>query len=133
MLTDTVSDMLTRVRNANTALHDTVEMPSSKLRVEIARVLQDEGYIASYEVREDEGSPVKVLVVGLKYDKQRRRVISGLKRISRPGKRVYADRTTIPRIIGGMGIAIMSTSSGVITGHEAARRGIGGEVLCAVW
>lgn len=131
MLTDTVADMLTRLRNANMALHDTVEMPSSKLRVEIARVLQEEGYIASYEVQD--AGVGKTLVVNLKYDKQRRRVISGLKRISRPGKRVYADRTNIPRIIGGMGIAIMSTSSGVISGHEAARRGIGGEVLCSVW
>ncbi len=131
MLTDTVADMLTRLRNANMALHDTVEMPSSKLRVEIARVLQEEGYIASYEVRD--GDVGKTLVVHLKYDKQRRRVISGLKRVSRPGKRVYADRTSIPRIIGGMGVAIMSTSSGVISGHEAAKRGIGGEVLCSVW
>lgn len=131
MLTDTVADMLTRLRNANMALHDTVEMPSSKLRVEIARVLQEEGYIASYEVQD--AGVGKTLVVNLKYDKQRRRVISGLKRISRPGKRVYADRTNIPRIIGGMGIAIMSTSSGVISGHEAVRRGIGGEVLCSVW
>lgn len=131
MLTDTVADMLTRLRNANMALHDTVEMPSSKLRVEIARVLQEEGYIASYEVQD--AGVGKTLVVNLKYDKQRRRVISGLKRISRPGRRVYADRTNIPRIIGGMGIAIMSTSSGVISGHEAARRGIGGEVLCSVW
>lgn len=131
MLTDTVADMLTRLRNANMALHDTVEMPSSKLRVEIARVLEEEGYIASYEVQDADVG--KTLVVNLKYDKQRRRVISGLKRISRPGKRVYADRTNIPRIIGGMGIAIMSTSSGVISGHEAVKRGIGGEVLCSVW
>ena len=131
MLTDTVADMLTRLRNANMALHDTVEMPSSKLRAEIARVLQEEGYIASYEVLD--GDVGKTLVVHLKYDKQRRRVISGLKRVSRPGKRVYADRTSIPRIIGGMGVAIMSTSSGVISGHEAAKRGIGGEVLCSVW
>lgn len=131
MLTDTVADMLTRLRNANMALHDAVEMPSSKLRVEIARVLEEEGYIASYEVQDADVG--KTLVVNLKYDKQRRRVISGLKRISRPGRRVYADRTNIPRIIGGMGIAIMSTSSGVISGHDAVKRGIGGEVLCSVW
>ncbi|MGI9540169.1 MAG: 30S ribosomal protein S8 [Miltoncostaeaceae bacterium] len=131
MLTDTVADMLTRLRNANMALHDTAEMPSSKLRVEIARVLQEEGYITSYEVQD--AGVGKTLVVNLKYDKQRRRVISGLKRISRPGKRVYADRTSIPRVIGGMGIAILSTSSGVISGHDAVKRGIGGEVLCSVW
>ncbi len=131
MLTDTVADMLTRVRNANMALHDTVEMPSSKLRAHIARVLEAEGYISGYEVREEKVGAT--LIIDLKYDSQRKRVISGLRRISKPGRRVYADRTSIPRILGGMGIAIMSTSSGIITGHEAKQRGIGGEVLCAVW
>lgn len=131
MLTDPIADMLTRIRNANLALHDAVEMPGSKLKAEIARVLRDEGYIADYEVRE--GEVGTDLVVRLKYDRDRRRVISGLERISKPGRRVYVDRDGVPRVLGGMGIAVMSTSQGVITGHEARRRGIGGEVICSVW
>ena len=131
MLTDPIADMLTRIRNANMALHDTVEMPGSQMKAEVARVLKDEGYIADYELRDaDVGTE---LMVRLKYDRDRRRVISGLERISKPGRRVYVDRTSIPRILGGMGIAVISTSQGVITGHEARRRGIGGEVLCSVW
>ena len=131
MLTDPIADMLTRIRNANMALHDTVEMPGSTMKAEVARVLKDEGYIAGYELRDaDVGTE---LVVRLKYDRDRRRVISGLERISKPGRRVYVDRTSIPRVLGGMGIAVISTSQGVITGHEARRRGIGGEVLCSVW
>ncbi|MBY0394898.1 MAG: 30S ribosomal protein S8 [Thermoleophilia bacterium] len=131
MLTDPIADMLTRIRNANLALHDAVEMPGSKLKAEIARVLRDEGYIADYEVRD--GEVGTDLVVRLKYDRDRRRVISGLERVSKPGRRVYVDRDGIPRVLGGMGIAVMSTSQGVITGHEARRRGIGGEVICSVW
>ena len=131
MLTDPIADMLTRVRNANLALHDTVVMPGSKLKGEIARVLRDEGYIQDFELREAEVGTE--LLVRLKYSRDRRRVISGLDRVSKPGRRVYADRTTIPRVLGGMGIAVLSTSQGVITGHEARRRGIGGEVLCTVW
>lgn len=131
MLTDPIADMLTRIRNANLALHDAVEMPGSKLKAEIARVLRDEGYIADYEVRD--GEVGTELVVRLKYDRDRRRVISGLERVSKPGRRVYVDREGIPRVLGGMGIAVMSTSQGVITGHEARRRGIGGEVICSVW
>lgn len=131
MLTDPIADMLTRVRNANLALHDTVEMPGSKLKAQIARVLREEGYIQDFELREDEVGTT--LVVRLKYSRDRRRVISGLDRVSKPGRRVYADRTAIPRVLGGMGIAVVSTSQGVITGHEARRRGIGGEVLCTVW
>jgi small subunit ribosomal protein S8 len=131
MMTDPIADMLTRVRNANTALHDSVEMPGSTLKAEVARVLKEEGYIADYELRE---APVGTeLVIRLKYSRDRRRVISGLKRVSKPGRRVYADRTTIPRVLGGMGVAVLSTSQGVITGHEARRRGIGGEVICSVW
>jgi small subunit ribosomal protein S8 len=131
VLTDPIADMLTRIRNANLALHDSVTMPGSKLKGEIARVLRDEGYIQDFELRDGEvGSD---LVVKLKYSRDRRRVISGLDRISKPGRRVYADRTTVPRVLGGMGIAVLSTSQGVITGHEARRRGIGGEVLCTVW
>ena len=131
MLTDPIADMLTRIRNANLALHDTVEMPGSKLKGEIARVLRDEGYITDYELRD--GRVGTELVVRLKYSRDRRRVISGLDRISKPGRRVYADRTTVPRVLGGMGISVLSTSQGVITGHEARRRGVGGEVLCSVW
>lgn len=131
MLTDPIADMLTRIRNANLALHDTVEMPGSKLKAEIARVLQEQGYIQDYELRDAEVGTE--LVVRLKYSRDRRRVISGLDRVSKPGRRSYTDRTTIPRVLGGMGIAVISTSQGVITGHEARRRGIGGEVLCTVW
>ena len=131
MLTDPIADMLTRIRNANLALHDAVEMPGSKLKGEIARVLRDEGYITEYELRDAEVGTD--LVVKLKYSRDRRRVISGLDRVSKPGRRVYADHGNIPRVLGGMGIAVLSTSQGVITGHEARRRGIGGEVLCKVW
>ena len=131
MLTDPIADMLTRIRNANLALHDSVEMPASKLKTEIARVLRDEGYITDYEIQD--GDSGRELAIRLKYDRDRRRVISGLRRVSTPGRRIYVDRTSIPRILGGMGVAIVSTSQGVITGHEARRRGIGGEVLCSVW
>jgi small subunit ribosomal protein S8 len=113
------------------ALHDTVEMPGSTLKAEVARVLKDEGYIADYELREARVGTE--LVVKLKYSRDRRRVISGLERVSKPGRRVYVDSTSIPRVLGGMGIAVMSTSQGVITGHEARRRGVGGEVICSVW
>jgi small subunit ribosomal protein S8 len=127
MLTDPIADMLTRIRNANLALHDTVEMPTSKLKVEIARLLEAEGYITGFDV---EGG---TLTVRLKYDRDRRRVISGLKRISRPGRRAYADRNSLPRVLGGMGVAIVSTSQGLLTDQEARRRGVGGEVICTVW
>jgi small subunit ribosomal protein S8 len=131
MMTDPIADMLTRIRNANTALHDAVEMPGSTLKAEVAKVLKDQGYITDYELRDaDVGTE---LIVKLKYSRDRRRVISGLQRISKPGRRVYADRTEIPRVLGGMGVAVLSTSQGVITGHEARRRGIGGEVICTVW
>ena len=131
MLTDPIADMLTRIRNASLALHDGVEMPGSKLKGEIARVLREEGYIQDYELRQAEVGTE--LVVKLKYSRDRRRVISGLDRVSKPGRRVYADHANIPRVLGGMGITVLSTSQGVITGHEARRRGIGGEVICTVW
>jgi small subunit ribosomal protein S8 len=131
MLTDPIADMLTRIRNANLALHDAVEMPGSTMKAEVARVLRDEGYITDYELRDaDVGTE---LVVRLKYDRDRRRVISGLERVSKPGRRVYVDRTSIPKVLGGMGISVISTSQGIITGHEARRRGVGGEVICSVW
>ena len=131
MMTDPIADMLTRIRNANTALHDAVEMPGSTMKANVARVLKDQGYITDYELRE--GRVGTDLVVKLKYSRDRRRVISGIQRISKPGRRVYVNRTSIPQVLGGMGISVISTSQGVITGHEARRRGIGGEVICSVW
>ncbi len=131
MLTDPIADMLTRIRNANLALHDAVEMPGSTMKAEVARVLRDEGYITDYELRDAEVGTE--LVVRLKYDRDRRRVISGLERVSKPGRRVYVNRTSIPKVLGGMGISVISTSQGIITGHEARRRGVGGEVICSVW
>ena len=131
MMTDPIADMLTRIRNANTALHDAVEMPGSTMKADVARVLKDQGYISDFELRE--GRVGTDLIVKLKYSRDRRRVISGIKRVSKPGRRVYVDRTLIPKVLGGMGISVISTSQGVITGHEARRRGIGGEVVCSVW
>jgi small subunit ribosomal protein S8 len=131
MLTDPIADMLTRIRNANLALHDTVEMPGSSLKTDIARVLEEQGYIAGFETSVD-GSR-STLLVKLKYDEDRRRVITGLDRVSKPGRRVYADKDSLPKVLGGMGVAIISTSQGLLTGHEARRRGVGGEVLCTVW
>ena len=132
MLTDPVADMLTRIRNANKALHDRVELPTSKLKEEIARILKEEGYVRDYHVEERE-LPYKVLVVDLKYGRKRERVLTGLKRISKPGRRIYAGKDRLPRVLGGMGTAILSTSRGVITSRTAEREGIGGEVICFVW
>jgi small subunit ribosomal protein S8 len=131
VLTDPIADMLTRLRNGNMALHDTVPMPTSKLKVHLAEVLEREGYIMGFDVVE--AKPCNQLVVRLKYDNQRRRVISGIKRISKPGRRVYADHGSIPKVLGGMGVAVISTSQGLLTGQEARRKGIGGEILCTVW
>ena len=132
MLTDPVADMLTRIRNANKALHDRVEMPNSKLKEEIARILKEEGYVRDYHVEERE-LPYKVLVIELKYGRSRERVLNGLKRISKPGRRIYAGKDRLPRVLGGMGTAILSTSRGVITSRTAEQEGIGGEVICFVW
>jgi small subunit ribosomal protein S8 len=131
MLTDPIADMLTRIRNANKALHDTAQMPSSRAKVEIARLLKEEGYIRDYRV--EEGESYKTLVVELKYGRNRERVITDLKRISKPGRRVYARKDRLPRVLGGMGTAILSTSSGVITSRSAEQQGVGGEVICFVW
>ncbi len=131
MLTDPIADMLTRIRNANLALHDTVAMPGSRLKSDIARVLEEQGYIVGHETSTD--GPHSTLVVRLKYDDARRRVISGIDRVSTPGRRVYADTDSRPKFLGGMGVAIISTSQGLLPGHEARRRGVGGEVLCTVW
>jgi small subunit ribosomal protein S8 len=133
MLTDPVADMLTRIRNANKALHDRVELPTSKLKEQIARILTEEGYVRDYRVEEREGIPYKVLVVELKYGRSRERVLTDVKRISKPGRRIYASKDRLPRVLGGMGTAILSTSRGVITSRTAEREGIGGEVICFVW
>ena len=128
--------MLTRIRNANLARHETVSMPSSKLKVEIARILKEEGYIRDYHVEEggETGElPYNVLVVELKYGRSRERILTDLKRISKPGRRIYAGKDRRQRVLGGMGIAIMSTSRGIITSRTAEKEGIGGEVLCYVW
>lgn len=131
MLTDPIADMLTRIRNANRALHETTSMPTSRMKEEIARILKEEGYIKDYRV--EPGEPCAILVVELKFAKDRRRVITDLKRVSKPGRRVYARKDRLPRVLGGLGTAIMSTSSGVITNRQAAERGVGGEVIAFVW
>ena len=131
MLTDPVADMLARIRNANKAMHDSVEMPTSRLKQEIARILKEEGYIRDYHVRK--GESFDTLVIELKFGRNRERVITGLRRISKPGRRVYARKDRLPRVLGGMGTAILSTSSGLVTSRTAAERGIGGEVICFVW
>ncbi|CAB4687451.1 MAG: 30S ribosomal protein S8 [Actinobacteria bacterium] len=133
MLTDPVADMLTRLRNANKALHDRVEMPTSRLKEEIARILKEEGYVKDYTVVQKEGLPFKTLQIDLKYGRRRERVLTGVKRISKPGRRIYAGKDRLPRVLGGMGTAILSTSHGVITSRTAEREGIGGEVICFVW
>lgn len=131
MYTDPISDMLTRIRNANTALHPETTMPSSKLKVEIARILSEEGFIDGYKTKDgDVGSE---LVVTLRYDSNRKRVLQGIQRISKPGHRVYKGAHDIARIRGGIGVSIVSTSTGVMTDREARRRNVGGEVLCKVW
>ncbi len=131
MLTDPIADMLTRIRNANRAMHETTSMPTSRMKEEIARLLHDEGYIKGFRVVE--GEPFATLVVELKFGRNRQRVITDLKRVSTPGRRVYAPKSRLPRVLGGLGIAILSTSTGVVTGREAEQRGVGGEVLAFVW
>ena len=131
MLTDPIADMLTRIRNANKALHETAEMPTSRQKEEIARLLQDEGYLAGWERKS--GESFDTLVIKLKYGPSRERIITDLKRVSKPGRRVYARKDRLPRVLGGMGTAIMSTSRGLVTSKTAEREGIGGEVICFVW
>ncbi len=130
-MTDPVADFLTRIRNAIMAAHEEAAMPSSKLKVELARILREQGYIEGYQVQPAE--PGEKLVVRLKYTANRTSVISGLKRVSRPGQRTYVDSRHIPKVLGGMGTAILTTSQGVMTGHDARNRGIGGEVVAEVW
>ena len=131
MLTDPIADMLTRIRNANRAMHERAEMPASRLKAEIARILKEEGYIVDYRV--EPGESYDTLVVELKYGQNRERVITNLRRVSRPGRRVYAGKDRLPRVLGGMGTAILSTSQGLVTSKTAAERGVGGEVICFIW
>jgi small subunit ribosomal protein S8 len=132
-MTDPIADFLTRIRNGITAAHETVEIPSSKLKVELARILAEQGYIRSYETRPSDRGAGQTLVIQLKYTDARVSVISGLKRVSRPGRRTYVDSKHVPKVLGGMGTAILSTSKGVKTGHEARQEGVGGEVVAVVW
>ncbi|MGO3319574.1 MAG: 30S ribosomal protein S8 [Microbacterium gubbeenense] len=130
-MTDPVADMLTRLRNANSAHHDEVSMPSSKLKKNIAAMLKQEGYIASFE--ETDARVGKTLTLTLKYGTHRERSISGIKRVSKPGLRVYAKSTELPKVLGGLGVAILSTSSGLLTDRQAEQKGVGGEVVAYVW
>jgi small subunit ribosomal protein S8 len=132
MTTDPIADMLTRIRNASRAKHARVDLPSSQLKVEIARILKDEGYLASYKVVDD-SKVKKTLRVYLRYTTDRRSVISNLKRVSRPGCRRYVGKTEIRPVVGGMGISILSTPRGLMTGQSARKEGVGGELLCEVW
>ena len=132
-MTDPIADLLTRIRNAAAAQHHDVSIPSSRLGTEIARILREQGYIEDYEVRDAVGRPGEELTITLKYTQARKPVITGLKRVSRPGQRTYVDHAHIPRVQGGMGTAIISTSKGVMTGHEARIEGVGGEVVARVW
>ena len=130
-MTDPVADMLTRLRNANRAYHDTVSLPSSKLKTHIAEILKREGYIAAWKV--EDARVGQTLTIDLKYGPNRERSIAGIKRVSKPGLRVYAKSTEIPHVLGGLGVAILSTSSGLLTDREASKKGVGGEVLAYVW
>jgi len=123
--------MLTRIRNANKALHSQVDMPSSRQKLELARILRDEGYITGFSVKK--GESYDILSLDLKYTEDRRRVITQLKRISKPGRRIYAKKDNLPRVLGGLGMAIVSTSQGIMTARQAQRLGVGGEVICFVW
>ena len=133
MMTDPIADMLTRIRNANTAFHDDVVMPSSKLKEALARILEREGYITGFAVEKDTTRPGQQLKILMKYTPDRKRTISGLRRISKPGLRVYSNAQTVPRVLGGMGISILSTNQGLMTDREARVRRVGGEILCQVW
>lgn len=129
-MTDPIADMLTRIRNANVAYQDTVDIPASKIKLEIAKILKEEGYIAEYKVIHSDQDVIRLT---MKYGPNRERVVTGLKRISKPGLRVYAGKDEVPKVLGGLGTAILSTSKGVFTDKQARRIGVGGEVLCYVW
>ena len=133
MQTDPIADMLTRIRNAVTAKHTRVDMPASRIKVDIARILQDEGYIQGFKVVTEEPETQAVIRLFLKYGPRGENVISGLERVSRPGRRVYFGRDDVPKVMGGLGTSILTTSRGVMTGQDAVKAGVGGEVLCNVW
>jgi len=132
-MTDPIADMLTRIRNGIQAHHDRIELPTSKLKVEVARILKSEGFISNYKEVSEDGKPQGTLRVYLKYSEDGEPVIHGIERVSRPGRRVYRGKEEIPQVLGGLGLAIVSTSKGVLSGTEAAKQGVGGEVLCQVW
>ena len=133
-MTDPIADMLTRLRNANQAYHDSVSMPHSKIKQGVAEILQQEGYITSFSVQDpEEGQVQKTLTITLKYGRNRERSIAGVRRISKPGLRVYAKSTNLPKVLGGLGVAIISTSQGLLTDRQANQKGVGGEVLAYVW
>ncbi len=132
-MTDPIADMLTRLRNANSAHHDKVAMPSSTVKARIAAILKQEGYISSYEIVTNETGIGKTLTIDLKYGANRQRSIAGVRRVSKPGLRVYAKSSALPRVLGGLGVAIISTSSGLLTDKQAGKQGVGGEVLAYVW
>ena len=132
-MTDPIADMLTRLRNANSAYHEKVAMPSSTVKARIAAILKQEGYISSYEIVTNETGIGKTLTIDLKYGANRQRSIAGVRRVSKPGLRVYAKSTALPCVLGGLGVAIISTSSGLLTDKQAGKQGVGGEVLAYVW
>ena len=132
-MSDPIADMLTRIRNSTTSRHEKVSIPSSKMKVAIAGVLKEEGFISDYDISSEADSAQSDLNVSLSYDPANKPLITGLKRVSRPGLRVYVQRREIPRVFGGLGVAILSTSQGIMTGQEARRRQVGGEILCYVW
>jgi small subunit ribosomal protein S8 len=131
MLTDPIADMLTRIRNANKAMHETARIPTSRMKEEIARLLKEEGYIKDFHV--ERGESFDTLVIELKFGRNRERILTDLKRVSKPGRRVYARKDRLPRVLGGLGTAILSTSSGLVTARTAEQQGLGGEVICFVW
>jgi len=131
MMTDPIADMLTRIRNALMARHKTVVVPGSKLKLEIVRILKEEGYIEDYRVIEEKPQ-IKIEIV-LKYDEKKRPVIAGIRRVSKPGRRIYRGYKELPKVLNGLGIAIISTSQGIMTDHEARKRRVGGEVICEIW
>ncbi len=133
MITDPISDMLTRIRNANVAMRDEVLMPSSKQKVALAEILKKEGYISDFAIGAGETEAHKTLKIQMKYSDDRRRTIMGIKRVSTPGLRIYRRATDVPRVLGGLGVAVLSTSHGLMTDREARKRNVGGEVMCYVW
>ena len=132
-MTDPIADMLTRIRNANVAMHDVVRMPSSKLKESLAAILQREGYVEGFTVLDEPTRPGRTLEIKMKYTPERARTISGIRRVSKPGLRVYTKADRLPRVLGGLGVAVLSTSQGLMTDREARKRRVGGEILCFVW